>query len=101
MLENKYNSEHWKVIALFFNNAMKAKGIRPSHLAQSIGASPSTVKRFFELEFCLRFDYVLAIANALDLNIFFQTREESSEMNKWFEDAMEELGHRPNNLPKN
>lgn len=94
-------SEHWKVFALFFKNAMEAKGIKPSNLAAKIGASPSTITRFFDLEFCLRFDYILKIAHALELNIFFETRDESAKINKWFEDAMEELGRRPDKLPKN
>lgn len=95
----QYNQ--WEVFALFFKNAMEAKGMKPSQLAAKIGASPSTITRFFDLEFCIRFDYILKIVNALELNIFFETRDESAEINKWFEDAMTELGRRPDKLPKN
>lgn len=102
-MDNSKNNtgEHWKVFALFFKNAMEAKGMKASQLANKIGASPSTITRFFDLEFCIRFDYVLKIVQALELNMFFETRDESAEINKWFEDAMEELGRRPNKLPKN
>ncbi len=93
--------EYWKVLALFFENAMKAKGMNRTQLAEQVGVHSSTIKRFFELEFCLKFDVVLDIVRALELNIFFETREESAEMNKWFEDAMEQLGRRPDKLPKN
>lgn len=101
-MENiKPQSEHWKLFALFFKEAMEAKGMKASQLAYRIGISPSTITRFFNLEFCLRFDYVLKIAHALQLNIFFETKDESAQINKWFEDAMEQLGRRPDRLPKN
>ena len=93
--------DHWKVFALFFKNAMEAQGMTSYKLAKTIGASQSTITRFFNLDFCLRFDYVLKIAHALQLNLFFESREESAEMNKWFEDAMDQIGRRPDNLPKN
>lgn len=101
MNDQNTQSEHWKVFALFFREAMEAKGMKSSQLAHKIGASPSTVKRFFELEFCLRFDYILKIVHALELNIFFETRDESDKINEWFEKAMESLGRRPDKLPKN
>jgi ribosome-binding protein aMBF1 (putative translation factor) len=99
--QNNTQSEHWKVFALFFKQAMEAKGMKASQLAAKIGASPSTIIRFFDLEFCIRFDYVLRIIHALELNIFFETRDESAEVNKWFESAMEQLGRRPDKLPRN
>lgn len=101
-MENTFNKgEHWKAFALFFRNAMKAKGMNQSQLADKVGVHRSTLKRFFELEFPLKFDVVLAIVHALELNMFFESRDDSAEMNKWFEDAMEELGRRPDRLPRN
>ena len=101
-MRDQYNkSEGWKVFALYFKNAMKAKGMNQSQLAEKVGVHRSTLKRFFELDFCLKFDVILAIVQALDLNVFFESRDQSAEMNKWFEDAMEELGRRPDKLPKN
>lgn len=94
-------SSHWKLFALFFKNAMEAKGYNVSQLAEKIGVHRSTLKRFFDLEFPLKFDTILALIHALELNIFFETRDESAEINKWFEDAMEQLGRRPDKLPKN
>lgn len=101
MSNKNTQGEHWKAFALFLQNAMEAKGINRTQLAQKIGVHSSTIKRFFELEFCVRFDVVLAIIHALDLNIFFKTHDESAELNKWFEDAMEQLGRRQNQFPKN
>lgn len=80
---------------------MQAKGLKASQLAKQVDLSPSTITRFFNLEFCLKFDAVLKIVHALDLNLFFETRDQSAEMSKWFEDAMDQLGRRPNKLPKN
>src|SRR5690606_33351494 len=93
--------EHWKAFALFLEKAMEHKGMNRTQLAEKIGVHSSTIKRFFELEFCVKFDVVLAIIHALELNIFFESRDESAELNKWFEDAMEQLGRRPDRLPKN
>lgn len=93
--------EHWKVFALFFKEAMLHKNMKASQLAEKIGVSPSTITRFLNLDFCLRFDYVLKIVHALELNMFFETRDESAEISKWFEDAMDQLGRRPDKLPKN
>ena len=93
--------EHWKLLALFLENAMLGKGMNRTQLGEKVGVHSSTIKRFFELDFCLKFDTVLAIAKELELNIFFETRDESAEISKWFEDAMEQLGRRPDKLPKN
>lgn len=101
MSNQNAQGEHWKAFALFLENAMKHKGMNRTQLAEAIGVHSSTIKRFFELEFCLKFDVVLAIIKELELNIFFETRDESAEINKWFEDAMERLGRRPDRLPKN
>lgn len=94
-------SEYWKVLALFFKNAAQAKGLSPTQLAKRVGCAPSTLIRFFNLEFCVKLDLVLAIAHHLQLNILFETRDQSAELNKWFEEAMEQLGRRPDRLPKN
>ena len=80
---------------------MKAKGMNRTQLAEAIGVHKSTIKRFFELEFCVKFDVVLAMIHALEMNIFFESRDESAQINKWFEDAMDQLGRRPDKLPKN
>lgn len=80
---------------------MKQKGWTDQVLADKIGVHRSTLNRFFNLEFCLRFDYVLKIIHGLDLNMFLKTQDDESEMNKAFEKAMEELGRRQDKLPKN
>jgi hypothetical protein len=80
---------------------MKHQGMNRSQLAEAVNVHPSTIKRFFELEFCLKFDVVLAIIKELQLNIFFESRDDSAQLNQWFEQAMEQLGRRPDKLPKN
>lgn len=101
MINPLQQGEQWKAFALFFKKAMESKGMNQSQLAEKVGIHRSSLKRFFDLEFALKFDTVLAIIHALELNIFFETRDESSNLNKWFENAMEELGRRPDKLPKN
>ncbi|MBK5213380.1 MAG: helix-turn-helix transcriptional regulator [Flavobacteriaceae bacterium] len=93
--------EHWKAFALFLEKAMNAQGMNRTQLAEKVGVHSSTIKRFFELEFCVKFDVVLKMVHALQLNIFFESQDESAELNKWFEDAMDQLGRRPDKLSKN
>tara|TARA_A100000171_G_C2111354_1_gene135224 strand:+ start:608 stop:946 length:339 start_codon:yes stop_codon:yes gene_type:complete len=94
-------SEHWKVFALFFQEAMKDKEMNSSQLAEKIGVHRSTLKRFFDLDFPLKFDVILKIVHALELNLFFESRNSETDLNQLFEKAMTELGRRPDKLPKN
>lgn len=94
-------SEHWKVFALFFKEVMDSKKLTTSALALKIGVHRSTLKRFFDLDFPLKFDVILKIAEALDLNMFFETKDSKTNLNQLFENAMERLGRRPDKLPKN
>ena len=64
--------DQWKSIALLLENVMKHKGMNRAQLAGKVGVHRSTIKRFFELDFCLRFDIVLSIAKELELNILFE-----------------------------
>lgn len=93
--------EHCKVLALFFKEVMEARQMSQSQLAEKVGIHRSTIKRFFDLEFCLRFDLVIKIVQALELNMFFETRDSKTDLNIAFEKAMEQLGRRPDKLSKN
>lgn len=44
---------------------------------------------------------MVQVANAIGVNFFFEDRESLSDLNLAFERAMEQLGHRPDKLPKN
>ena len=101
MSQENNMSEHWKVFALFFQEAMKEKGMNREQLSRNVGVHSSKIKRFFELEFPLKFDIVLRIIHALELNMFFESRDSDTDLNKLFENAMEQLGRRPDKLPKN
>lgn len=93
--------EHWKVFARLLKHTAESKNISIAGLARDTEMSRSTINRFFNLEFCLRFDYVLRIMKALELNIFIETRDSDTDINKLFEKAMDDLGRRPDNFPKN
>lgn len=100
MEQNNFEN-HWKAFALFFKNVMEAKGMTVYALAKKTEMQESTIHRFFNLDFCLRFDRVLKIVHALELNLFFESRDSDSDLNQSFEKAMEELGRRAGKLPKN
>lgn len=65
--ETNYNSENWKVFALFLKDAAKEKGISNNKISKMSGMAPSTISRFFDLKFCLSFDKILKISEALGL----------------------------------
>lgn len=64
--------EHWKAFALFLENAMIAQGMNRTQLAKKVGVHSSTIKRFFELEFCVKLDLMIKIAEALELNVIIE-----------------------------
>lgn len=85
MKKENTTGEHWKVFALFFKNAMESKGMNQSQLVKEINknrasdvkAHRSTIKRFFDLESCAKFDTVLEVSEALGLNIEFKKKRVS------------------------
>lgn len=94
--------KHWQTIAILLDKVAQEKGVSRYRLAKETGASESTIKRFFELDFCVKFDLVLEIARALDLKIFFQSEDSDTDLGQIFEKAMEEkIGVRAKKLPKN
>src|SRR5690554_6715456 len=99
--KTKTMGEHWKVFARLLKHTAESKNISIAVLAEGADMSRSTIYRFFNLEFCLRFDYVLRIIKALELNIFIESRDSDTELNKLFEKAMDDIGQRSDNLPKN
>lgn len=81
MADKNQPSEHWKVFALFFKEITENKGWSNSQLANKVGVHRSTINRFFDLDFPLKFDVILKIAQALELNIFFESRNSETDLN--------------------
>lgn len=101
---NKTNQEeqpHWQAFILLLKEVAKQKGISNYEIADKTGYAESTIGRIFKLEFCPKLQIFLDIMQVLNLNIFFETRDGTTELNLAFENAMEQIGRRPEKLPKN
>ena len=92
---------NWKVIVLFLKKIAAENGISQQQIAEHTGLVQSNVSRIFSLKYCPRFDLFLRIADAVGVTIFFESRNSHTDLSKLFEQAMTELGRRPEKLPKN
>jgi hypothetical protein len=61
----------------------------------------SHVSRFFSCKFPPTLPTFLKIAKSVEVNFFFEDKESQTDLNLAMEKAMEQIGRRPNKLPKN
>lgn len=99
--ENQESQPHWKVFILLAKNIAAEKNISNYEIAEKTGYAESTIGRIFKLEFCPKLQIFLDILRVLEVNIFFESRDSDTDLNLMFEKAMEDLGRRPDKLPKN
>lgn len=95
------NEQHWKILILFLRKIAESKNISQKEIANRTGMLRTNVNRIFNLQYCPKLNTFLAIANAIGINFFFSDKEDKTELNKLFEEAMDELGRRPDKFPKN
>ena len=96
-----YNN--WKVLVLLLREiAIDKLGVGyQKEIAERTGLYAGNVSRFFSLKYAPRIDLFLIVAKAIKVNFFFEDQENKTELNVMFERAMEQLGKRPDKLPKN
>lgn len=92
---------NWKVIVLTLKEIATDQGISQQEIAEKTGLLQSNVSRIFALKYCPRLDLLLAIADAVGVTIFIESKNSKTDLNQLFEQAMTQLGRRPDNLPKN
>lgn len=90
-----------QVFILLLEEIRLQKNMSRYKLAKLTGLPESTIKRVLDLENEPSLSNFLAIAKALEINFFFETRDSETDLSKGFEDAMEKLGRRPNRLSDN
>ena len=100
-ISNNQNEQHWMLLVLLLKHIAKDKGITQETISETTGYNQSNISRIFALKYCPSLEVFLDIASAIGINFFFEDKEGEIELNKVFEKAMEELGRRPNKLPKN
>ncbi len=97
------DEQQWKLLVLLLEEIAKEKygnGYQ-TKLAELTGFQQSNISRVFSLKYKISLPNFLIIAKAIKVNFFFEDQESKAELNVMFERAMDTLGRRPENLPKN
>lgn len=100
-MENSTNEQHWKLLVLTLKGIAEHKGYSFYQIANRAGLTQINITRIFELKYCPSLSVFLQIAKAVGVNFFFEDKDGTTELNEIFEKAMQQLGRRPNELPKN
>ena len=101
MLQNKNQNEQWMLLVLLLKEIAEQKKVSQVQIAERTGLIQSNVSRFFSLKYKPTLDTFLQVSKAIGVNFFFEDQDSKSDLNVCFERAMEELGRRINQLPKN
>jgi transcriptional regulator with XRE-family HTH domain len=101
-MNNQNNqNEQWQLLVLILKEIADQKNVTQQEIADKSGLLQSNVSRFFSLKYKPTLDTFLQVAKAIKVNFFFEDQENKSDLNLAFEKAMNTLGRRPDNLPKN
>lgn len=103
MSNQNTNEQQWKLLVLLLKELAIQKIGKgwQTELAERTTFTQSNISRMFSLKYTPSLKNFLIIAKAIKVNFFFEDQEGKSDLNKAFENAMNTLGRRPNNLPKN
>ena len=91
----------WKILVLLLQQIAEQKGLTQQMIAEKSEMHQSHVSRFFALKYAPDIRTFLKIAQAIQVNFFFEDRESKTNLNLAMEKAMEELGRRVDKLHKN
>lgn len=96
-------NNNWKILVLLLKEIAEEKiGVGyQKKIAEITDIKQSNISRIFALKYTPTLETFLNIAKALKVNFFFEDQESKTDLNKCFNRAMEELGRRPDKLPKN
>ncbi len=97
----KQNQQHWPLLVLLLKLIAAEKGISQEEIANRTGYMRQNINRVFSLRYSPRLDVFLNIARAIGVNFFVEDKEGTTELNKLFEQAMDQIGRRQDKLPKN
>jgi len=94
-------NEQWKLLVLLLDEIRVQKNLSNLKVAELSGIAPGHTSRFFSCKFPPTLPTFLKIAKAIGVNFFFEDKESKVDFNLAMEKAMEQLGRRPDKLPKN
>ena len=101
-INNNTNEQAWRLLVSLLQKIASEKGIKQEQIAERTGYTQSNVSRLFSQKYCPKLSVFLNVGNAVGVNFFFEDRENLDiDYNRLMEEAMTELGRRPDKLPKN
>lgn len=89
------------LFVLLLKEIAESKGITQQQIADETGLIRSNVSRFFSLKYKPTLDTFLQVAKSVGVNFFFEDKENKTDLNKCFENAMDQLGRRLKDESKN
>ncbi len=95
------NEQHWMLFVLLLRFTAEAKGITQAEIAEKSGLKQSNVSRFMALKYVPTLRTFIAIAKALEVNFFFEDKEDKTDLSVIFNKAMDELGRTLKNIELN
>ncbi len=101
MKNENTNEQQWKLLVLILKKIAEDKEISHQQIADKTGLQRSNVSRMFALNYCPSMKNFLIVAKSIEINFFFEDKEEKTDLSLIFEKAMTELGRRSNPLKNN
>lgn len=103
MENNNSDEQQWMLLVLLIKEIaiQKLGNGWQTQLAEKTNFTQSNISRMFGLKYTPSFKNFLIIAKALNVNFFFEDKDDVTDLNVAFNNAMEQLGRRPDKLPKN
>jgi transcriptional regulator with XRE-family HTH domain len=98
---NNANEQHWKLLVLLLQEICEQRKLTQQDLAELTGLKQSNISRMFSLKYSPNLKTYMIVVKALQLNIFFEPRDANDDLSLAFEKAMDKLGRRTDNLPRN
>lgn len=95
------NEQSWKLLVLLLKKIARAKGITDQVISLRTGLQATNVNRLFSLRYCPSLQNFLIITKAVEVNFFIEDQNSKTDLNILMEQAMTELGQKPDKLPKN
>lgn len=93
--------DQWKLFILILREIAREKKLSTYDIATRMGIAQPNVQRIFSLKYTPGLPVFLKLCRAIEVNLFIESKDSDSDFNQLFEKAMEELGRRPDKLPKN
>jgi len=95
------NEKQWQLLVLILRKISESKGISQQEVADRTGLKRQNVSRMFNLQRCPNLSTFVLVAKSIGVNFFFEDKAGDTELNVIFEQAMTELGRRPDKLETN